>query len=101
MSAPTLFPVNKAKSPQSSFHVKKNDEVVVISGKNRGRRGRILEILRERNRVVIEGVNLIKKAVQKSQGNPQGGIIEKEGPLHISNVMLAEEFDKRAQESKK
>ncbi len=97
----SLFPVNKSKSPQSKFHVKKNDEVVVTSGKNRGRRGRVLEILRERSRIVIEGVNLIKKAVPKSPGNPQGGIIEKEGPLHISNVMLAEEFDKRADKAKK
>jgi large subunit ribosomal protein L24 len=98
---PTLFNINKAKSPQEKFHVKKNDEVVVLSGKNRGRRGRILEVLRERNRVIIEGVNLIKKTIQPSQGNPQGGFVEREGPLHLSNVMLAEEFDKRAQKAKK
>jgi large subunit ribosomal protein L24 len=95
----TLFPINKAKSPQTTFHVKKNDEVVVISGKNRGRRGRILEVLRSRNRVVVEGVNIIKKSTKASQARPQGGFVEKEGPLHISNVMLAEIFDKNAQKA--
>jgi large subunit ribosomal protein L24 len=97
---PSLFPVNKAKSPQETFHVKKSDEVVVISGKNRGRRGRVLEVLRTRNRVVVEGVNMIKKSTKASQAKPQGGFVEREGPLHISNVMLAELYDNRKAEKK-
>ncbi len=75
------------------FHVKKGDEVVVITGTQRGKRGKILEVLRDRDRVIIEGVGMIKKAVRKSQEHPEGGIIEREGTLHISNVMLAARFD--------
>lgn len=80
-------------APQSKFHVKKNDVVVVIAGTQRGKRGKILEVLRERNRVLVEGVNLIKKTQRKSQDHPQGGIIEREGAVPISNVMLAEKYD--------
>jgi large subunit ribosomal protein L24 len=85
---------------QASFHVKKGDEVVVIAGTQRGQRGKILEVLRKKNRVLIEGVHLIKKATRPSQENPQGGITEKEGTIHVSNVMLATKFDtKRAGKS--
>ena len=90
-----LFRVNKARFPQGNFHVKKNDEVVVLSGTQQGKRGKVLQVLRDRNRVIIEGVNLIKKAARKSQEQPQGGIIEREGALHISKVMLAADYDKR------
>jgi large subunit ribosomal protein L24 len=96
-----LYRVNKAREPQAKFHVKKNDEVVVLSGTQRGKRGKILEVLRERNRVIIEGVNLIKKSARKSQEQPQGGIIEREGTLHISNVMLASAYDSRRSAGKK
>jgi large subunit ribosomal protein L24 len=78
--------------PQKKFHVKKNDEVVVISGSNRGSRGKVLELLTKKNRVIIEGVNMIKKAARKSQENPQGGLIEREGPIHVSNVKLASAY---------
>jgi large subunit ribosomal protein L24 len=81
--------------PQSSFHVKKNDVVVVTSGSQRGQRGKILQILTKKNRVLIEGVRLIKKTARKTQDNPQGGIVEREGSIHISNVMLAEKYDTR------
>ena len=90
-----LFRVNKARFPQGKFHVKKNDEVVVLSGTQQGKRGKVLQVLRDRNRVIIEGVNLIKKAARKSQEQPQGGIIEREGALHISKVMLAADYDSR------
>jgi large subunit ribosomal protein L24 len=90
-----LFRVNKARFPQGNFHVKKNDEVVVLSGTQQGKRGKVLQVLRDRNRVIIEGVNLIKKAARKSQEQPQGGIIEREGALHISKVMLASDYDSR------
>jgi large subunit ribosomal protein L24 len=91
----TLFRTNKPRHAPAKFHVKKNDEVVVLSGTQRGKRGKILEILRSRNRVIVEGVNFIKKATRKSQDQPQGGIVEREGALHISKVMLASAYDSR------
>lgn len=89
-------------APQKTFHVKKNDVVVVIAGTQRGKRGKVLEVVRAKNRVLIEGVNLIKKSQRKSQEHPQGGIIEREGGVPISNVMLAEKYDaKHAVKAKK
>ena len=90
-----LFRVNKARFPQGKFHVKKNDEVVVLSGTQQGKRGKVLQVLRDRNRVIIEGVNFIKKSSRKTQEQPQGGIVEREGALHISKVMLAADYDAR------
>ncbi len=78
------------------FHVKKGDEVVVITGAEKGKRGRIIAVLRKKQRVIVEGVNLIKRHQRKSPRYPQGGIIEREGTLHISNVMLASRYDARA-----
>jgi large subunit ribosomal protein L24 len=78
------------------FHVKKGEEVVVISGTERGRRGKVLEVLAKNERVVVEGVKMIKKHMRKSQTHPNGGIIDREGSLHISNVMKADLFDARA-----
>jgi large subunit ribosomal protein L24 len=72
------------------FHVKKGDEVEVISGNNRGARGKILQVVAKKEQVLIEGVRLIKKTVRKSQDHPQGALITREGPIHISNVKLAE-----------
>jgi large subunit ribosomal protein L24 len=79
-----------------SFHVKKNDEVVVIAGADRGKRGRVIAVEGKKQRVIVEGVHMIKKHMRKSQQNPQGAIVEREGTLHISNVMLAEAYDARA-----
>ena len=90
-----LYRVNKPRNPQAHFHVKKNDEVVVLTGTQQGKRGKVLEVLRDRSRVIVEGINFIKKASRKSQEQPQGGIIEREGPLHISKVMLASDYDRR------
>jgi large subunit ribosomal protein L24 len=91
----SLYRVNKPRHPQASFHVKKNDEVVVLTGTQQGKRGKVLEVLRDRSRVIIEGVNFIKKASRKTQEQPQGGIVEREGALHISKVMLAADYDSR------
>ena len=90
-----LYRVNKPRFPQGKFHIKKNDEVVVLSGAQQGKRGKVLQVLRDRNRVIIEGVNFIKKAARKSQEQPQGGIVEREGALHISKIMLAADYDQR------
>jgi len=72
------------------FHVKKGDEVEVISGNFKGSSGKILEVLPKKQRVLVEGVRIIKKHLRKSQDNPQGKIAEREGPIHISNVRLIE-----------
>lgn len=78
------------------FHVKKGDEVVVIAGTERGKRGKIISVLTDKQRVIVEGVRMIKKHQRKSQQHPQGAIIEREGSIHISNVMDAARFDARA-----
>ncbi|MEO7932564.1 MAG: 50S ribosomal protein L24 [Chthoniobacterales bacterium] len=70
-------------------HVKKGDDVVVISGNHRGSTGKILQVLTRKNQVLIEGVRMIKKHVKKSAEHQNGAIIEREGPLHISNVKLS------------
>lgn len=71
-------------------HVKKGDEVVVLAGKEKGKRGKIIAVLPKKNRVIVEGLQMIKKHTRKSQQNPNGAIIEREGTIHISNVKKAE-----------
>ena len=71
--------------------IKKGDEVIVISGDHKGSKGKILQVLREKNRVIVEGVNMIKKHEKKTQDNPQGAIIEREASLHFSKVKIAGE----------
>jgi large subunit ribosomal protein L24 len=77
-------------------HVKKGEEVVVIAGTERGKRGKIIRVLPEKQRVIVEGVKMIKRHMRKSQQHPQGAIVEREGTIHLSNVMAAEKFDARA-----
>ncbi len=69
------------------MHVKKGDKVVVISGKDKGKQGTILEAYPKKDRVLVEGVNIVKKHSKPSQVNPQGGIISREAAIHVSNVM--------------
>jgi large subunit ribosomal protein L24 len=78
-----------------SAHVKKGDEVVVIAGSELGKRGKILTVNLKKHRVLIEGLKMIKRHTRKSQQHPQGAIVEREGTIHISNVMLASRFDER------
>ena len=75
------------------FHIKKNDVVVVISGSHKGKSGKILEIRSAKNRAVVEGVAMIKRHEKKSEKNPQGAITEREGTIHVSNLMLQSRFD--------
>ena len=79
----------------NTLHVKKNDLVVVLSGADKGKAGKVLVTLPERGRVVVEGVNVMKKAIRKSQDNPKGGIITKEFPIAAARVMLQEKFELR------
>ena len=69
------------------MHVKKGDTVKVITGKDKGKQGVILEAFPKKGRVLVEGVNIVKKHAKPSQDNPQGGIINKEASIHVSNVM--------------
>ena len=78
------------------FHVKKGDEVVVLAGKEKGKRGKIIAVMPKKQRVIVEGVQMIKQHTRKSQQHPQGAIVEREGTIHISNVMKADQFDARA-----
>jgi large subunit ribosomal protein L24 len=77
------------------FHVKKDDEVVVIAGRGLGQRGKILRISGKKGRAVVEGLHMIKRHTKKNQAHPQGAIVEREGTVHLSNLMLAEKYDAR------
>jgi large subunit ribosomal protein L24 len=88
--------MNRVKS-----HVKKGDQVEVISGNFRGSSGRILAVFPAKQRVVVEGVRIIKKHLRKSQDNPSGKIAEREGPIHISNVKLIEREKKTEKKATK
>ena len=68
------------------MHVRKGDKVVVIAGKEKGKRGKVLRVLTEKDRVVVEGVSMVKRHTKPTQSSPQGGIIEKEGTIELSNV---------------
>jgi large subunit ribosomal protein L24 len=83
------------------FHVKKGDNVEVIAGNFRGSSGKILQVLPKKQRVLIEGVRIIKKHLRKSQDNPTGKIAEREGPIHISNVRVTEKQEKKEKIAKK
>ena len=71
---------------RTKCHVKVGDQVKVIAGKDKGKTGAVLDLYPRKSQVVVEGVRIIKKAVRKSEKHPNGGIIEKDGPIHISNV---------------
>jgi len=70
------------------YHIKKDDRVMVISGKDKGKMGKVLKIFPKNDRAIVEKVNIIKRHTRAGTGNSRGGILEKEGPLHISNLML-------------
>jgi len=70
------------------FKLKKEDNVQVIAGKDKGKNGRILKILREKDRIIVEGVNLVKKAKKRRKQSDRGGIIEIEAAIHVSNLMI-------------
>jgi len=72
------------------FHVKRGDTVEVITGNHKGATGKVLEIRSAKSQVIIEGVRMVKKHQRKSQDQPNGAIIEREGPIHVSNVKLVE-----------
>jgi large subunit ribosomal protein L24 len=75
---------------QKKLHVKKGDSVIVIAGDYLGTKGRILEVDRKTEKAIVEGVNMMKKHTKPNTKHPQGGIVEKEAPVHISNLMLVD-----------
>jgi len=79
-----------------NFHVKRGDVVVVIAGSHKGKEGKILEILAGSGRARVEGVAMVKRHLKKSQEHPQGTIAEREGSIHLSNLMLKSRRDERA-----
>lgn len=74
--------------------IKTGDKVRVMAGENKGREGTVLTVLRKKNKVIVEGVNMIKKHLKPSANNPQGGISETEAPIHVSNVALLDKNGK-------
>ena len=78
------------------LRIKKKDRVIVIAGKDKGKTGTVTSVLPKENRVVVAGVNMVAKHTKPSQGNPQGGIIRREAPIHISNVAHVDPKDNKA-----
>ncbi|MCL6513536.1 MAG: 50S ribosomal protein L24 [Alicyclobacillus sp.] len=72
------------------MRIKTGDQVVVIAGKDKSKKGRVLKVLPKENRVVVEGVNIVKRHTKPSPAHPEGGILEREAPIHASNVMLVD-----------
>ncbi len=70
------------------MHVRKNDMVVVVSGNSKGKEGKVLKVFPATSKVIVEGVNIVKRHTRPSQTNPQGGVVMKEAPIHSSNVMI-------------
>jgi large subunit ribosomal protein L24 len=85
----------------SKFHVKKGDEVVVLAGAERGKRGKVIAVSPKKGRAIVEGLKMIKRHMRKSQDHPQGAIVEREGTIHLSNLMKVDRFDARTAKSGK
>jgi large subunit ribosomal protein L24 len=73
---------------QKKLHIKKGDTVMVITGESKGQKGRVLEVDRKKDRALVEGVNMVSKHTKPNSKAPQGGIVKKEAPIHLSNLML-------------
>lgn len=74
----------------SKMHIKKGDNVYVLAGEDRGKTGRVLSVLPDKGRAIVEGVNMVTKATKPSAQNPQGGLVKKEAPIHLSNLNLVD-----------
>ena len=72
----------------SKLHIRKGDEVIVLAGEDKGRKGKVLKVLVERERAFVEGINMVSKSTKPSAKNPQGGIVKQEAPIHVSNLSL-------------
>ena len=74
----------------AKFHIKRDDQVIVLAGSDKGRSGKVLKVLVDKERVLVDGINLVSKSTKPTAANPQGGIVKQEAPIHISNVSLIE-----------
>lgn len=74
----------------SKLHIKKGDTVMVLAGEDKGRTGRVLQVLVDKNKAIVEGLNMISKHVKPNAANPQGGVEKKEAPIHISNLNVVD-----------
>ena len=72
----------------AKFHIKREDQVIVLAGSDKGRSGKVLKVLVDKERVLVDGINLVSKSTKPTAANPQGGIVKQEAPIHISNVSL-------------
>ena len=70
------------------LHIKKDDQVIVLAGKDKGKTGKVLKVIVDKERAIVEGVNVVSKSTKPSAQNPQGGIVKQEAPIHISNLSL-------------
>jgi large subunit ribosomal protein L24 len=75
---------------QNKIHIKKGDTVIVITGESKGQKGRVLEVNRDKEKALVEGVNMVSKHTKPNSKSPQGGILKKEAPIHLSNLMLVD-----------
>ena len=73
---------------QKKLKIKKGDQVMVITGESKGQKGRVLEVIRAKERILVEGINMVSKHTKPNAKSPQGGILRKEAPVHISNLMV-------------
>jgi large subunit ribosomal protein L24 len=80
----------------SKFHIKKGDTVVVLAGDDKGKTGKVLKVLVEKERALVEGLNMVSKSAKPSAQSPQGGIVKQEAPIHISNLSLIDPKTKKA-----
>jgi large subunit ribosomal protein L24 len=84
-----------------SRKIKAGDEVVVIAGNHRGGRGKVIQVIPQNSRIIVEGVNKRKHHERKTQDNPEGAIVERENPIHLSNVMLASRYAEKVEAKNK
>ena len=78
----------KLKNKMAKFHIKKDDQVIVLAGADKGKTGKVLKVIADKERAIVEGVNMVSKSMKPSAAHPQGGIIKQEAAIHISNLSL-------------
>jgi len=87
--------INSNTDKRAKMYVKKGDTVYVVSGKDKGKTGKVIKVLRSKDRALVEKLNVVKRHQRPTQANPTGGIVEKEAPIHISNLMIYDETEKK------
>ena len=78
----------KLNNKMAKFHIKKDDQVIVLAGADKGKTGKVLKVIADKERAIVEGVNMVSKSMKPSAAHPQGGIVKMEAPIHVSNLSL-------------